>query len=182
MGTSCSKDGSGDGGALGARVGDVVEAGGRLDWTMETKDGPLTLSDMLAAGKCVVVFFYPKDETYGCTMEACAFRDRYEAFCKLGAEVVGVSNDKDHTAFAKNHRLTYPLASDVGGQVRRQWGLTQFDVLGGLIKGRATYVIAPSGRIEQVFNSAIDFEGHMKESLDTVERIMAQSQGETVEA
>ena len=97
-------------------------------------------------------YFYPKDDTCGCTAEACAFRDSYEVFTDAGAEVIGVSSDSTgkHAAFADKHELPFTLLSDEGGQVRKRYGVP---AVFGLLFGRVTYVIDRRGMVRHVFNS-----------------------------
>ena len=110
------------------------------------QDGlPFTLQSLLGTA-AVVLDFYPKDDTPGCTAEACSFRHAYEDFKEAGAEAVGVSSDSagDHQAFADKHRLPFTLVSDVGGKVRKLYGVP--GNLLGLVPGRVTYVIPRPGR------------------------------------
>jgi peroxiredoxin Q/BCP len=113
----------------------------------------------------VVLYFYPKDDTPGCTKEACGFRDQYEDFVRLGAEVVGVSSDSSasHQRFAAKHRLPFTLLADEGGTVRRLYGVPAN--LGGLIPGRVTFVIDREGIVRHVLNSQLDAKRHVAESL-----------------
>jgi len=111
-----------------------------------------------------VLFFYPKDDTPGCTKEACAFRDDYEEFGKLDAEVVGISSDsvESHRSFARKHRLPFTLLSDEGGKVRKLYGVS--NTL-GLFPGRVTYVIDEQGVIKHVFSSQLGTKRHVEEAL-----------------
>ena len=99
-------------------------------------------------GKSVVVYFYPKDETPGCTKEACAFRDAWESLAKRNVVLLGVSSDsaESHRAFAEHHRLPFLLLSDGDGRVAQAFGVPR--VLG--FTARQTFVIAPDGRIAHV--------------------------------
>jgi peroxiredoxin Q/BCP len=126
-------------------------------------------SDQLA-GKALVLFFYPKDDTPGCTMEACAFRDSYADLQALGAEVWGVSGDDagSHQRFASRHNLPYPLLADRGNQLRRAFGVPA--VL-GLLPGRVTYVIDADGVIRHVFNNLLDGPAHRREALEALRRL-----------
>jgi peroxiredoxin Q/BCP len=126
-------------------------------------------SDQLA-GKALVLFFYPKDDTPGCTMEACAFRDSYADLQALGAEVWGVSGDDagSHQRFASRHNLPYPLLVDRGNQLRRAFGVPA--VL-GLLPGRVTYVIDADGLIRHVFNNLLDGPAHRREALEALRRL-----------
>ncbi len=120
--------------------------------------------------KPVVLFFYPKDNTPGCTAEACAFRDSYEVFRDAGAEVLGISSDgeKSHLAFAQKHRLPYTLLSDRLGSVRKLFGVPKTM---GILPGRVTYVIDTDGKIKHRFNSQFNFGKHIDEALKTVKRL-----------
>ena len=126
-------------------------------------------SDQLA-GKALVLFFSPKDDTPGCTMEACAFRDSYADLQALGAEVWGVSGDDagSHQRFASRHNLPYPLLVDRGNQLRRAFGVPA--VL-GLLPGRVTYVIDADGVIRHVFNNLLDGPAHRREALEALRRL-----------
>ena len=102
------------------RVGDVAP-----DFTLPDQTGaPVALHDLLG-GKTLVVYFYPKDQTPGCTIEARAFRDSYDAFTSADAEVIGVSSDSAdrHAGFASKHRLPFTLLADQGGRVRKAYGV-----------------------------------------------------------
>jgi peroxiredoxin Q/BCP len=129
--------------------------------------GPLQLRDKI--GKPLVVYFYPKDETYGCTKEACAFRDSYEDFVGAGAEVIGISRDDaaSHASFKANHRLPFTLLSDPGGKVAQAWGVQGRMGLGG----RVTYVFDKSGVVRHRFDSVIRFGKHVDEALEVVKRL-----------
>lgn len=126
-------------------------------------DFPL-LQDLLAKGP-VVLYFYPKDETAGCTAEACSFRDAYEDFKRAGAEVVGVSSDSDasHASFKQNHRLPFILISDEGGELRKRFGVPRSFL--GLVDGRVTYVIDRTGVVRHKFNSQVQPQKHVREAL-----------------
>ena len=120
----------------------------------------------------VVLYFYPKDETPGCTAEACAFRDNYEDFVDAGAVVIGVSQDseKSHKAFAENHRLPFLLISDQDKALRKAYGVPNNL---GFIPGRVTYVIDREGKIQHVFNSQINAKKHVTEALEVLKRFSA---------
>lgn len=117
--------------------------------------------------KTVVLYFYPKDNSPGCTKEACAFRDNYEQFKDAGAEVLGVSSDslESHGLFTIKLGLPFKLLSDEGGRIRKQYGVPSSL---GMIPGRVTYVIDKGGIVRYIFNSQIDAEKHMRESLRIV--------------
>ncbi|MCC6624360.1 MAG: peroxiredoxin [Deltaproteobacteria bacterium] len=128
-----------------------------------------TLSELWAKGP-VVLYFYPKDETLGCTAEACAFRDRYQTFTDAGAEVVGVSRDgvASHAAFASHHRLPFVLLADTDGAIEKAYGV---QATFGFIKGRVTFVIDRQGIVRLVFDSKLRPTAHIGEALDVVMRL-----------
>jgi peroxiredoxin Q/BCP len=144
------------------------------DFTLPSNSGEeVTLHDRIGE-KAVVLYFYPKDETSGCTAEACAFRDSYEAFTDLGAEVIGVSSDsvERHVAFAGKNSLPFTLLSDEGGKVRKLYGVPSTLVV---LPGRVTYVIDRSGTVQHTFNSMMNFGGHVTEALEAVRRLQAEN-------
>jgi peroxiredoxin Q/BCP len=132
---------------------------------------PVPLRSFL--GTPLVVYFYPKDETPGCTAEACAFRDAYEAFVEAGATVVGISGDSptSHEAFARRHGLPFLLLSDPDGSVRRAFGVGRTL---GILPGRVTFVADARGVVRHVFSSQIAATRHVREALAVVERLRAE--------
>ncbi|XP_074280805.1 peroxiredoxin Q, chloroplastic [Silene latifolia] len=116
-------------------------------------------------GKPVIVYFYPADETPGCTKQACAFRDSYEKFKKAGAEVVGISGDDvtSHKSFKQKYKLPFTLLSDEGNRVRKEWGVPS-DLFGAL-PGRQTYVLDRNGVVRLVYNNQFQPEKHIDETL-----------------
>lgn len=139
-------------------IGDTAPDFVRMD-----QDGePVQLAGL--RGRKVVLYFYPKDETPGCTVEACAFRDEYEAFVNEGAVVIGASADnlESHRAFADQHRLPFHLISDESGELRR---LYQVRRSLGIMAGRETFVIDREGVIRHVFRSQLYLKKHVREAL-----------------
>lgn len=122
-------------------------------------------------GKPIVVYFYPADETPGCTKQACAFRDSYEKFKKAGAVVVGISGDdpSSHKAFASKYKLPFTLLSDEGNKVRKEWGVPG-DFFGSL-PGRETYVIDKNGVVQLVYNNQFQPEKHIDETLKILQSL-----------
>jgi thioredoxin-dependent peroxiredoxin len=122
------------------------------------------------AGRPLILYFYPKDDTPGCTKEACSFRDQYEAFKEAGAEVIGVSSDSEasHGKFAQKHRLPFVLVADKGGQLRKRYGVPSTL---GLLPGRVTYVIDRGGVVRHVFNSQLQATRHVDEALAVLQRL-----------
>lgn len=126
-------------------------------------------------GKPVVVYFYPKDMTPGCTQESCDFRDDYSAFKRAGAVVLGVSKDpvESHKKFKEKHSLPFPLLADVDGKMCEAYGVWQEKSLyGRKFMGivRTTVVIGPDGKIAKIFPK-VKVKGHVAEVLDVVKRI-----------
>ncbi|TVR39371.1 MAG: peroxiredoxin [Cryomorphaceae bacterium] len=134
------------------------------DFTLKNAQGEeVRLYNLLSRGD-VVLYFYPKDETRGCTAQACAFRDSYEEFKDAGAEVVGVSSDgeQDHAGFANNHRLPFILLSDPNKEVRKLYEVPNSLLF---IPGRVTYVIGTDQKIRMAFNSMFKPEEHIQQAL-----------------
>jgi thioredoxin-dependent peroxiredoxin len=154
--------------ARGVQVGDKAP-----DFALPSQSGDqVRLSDRLGE-RVVVLYFYPKDNTRGCTAEACAFRDSHEVFTDAGAEVIGISSDSadKHAAFAGQHKLPFTLVSDAGGQVRKSYGVPS--VL-GMLPGRVTYVIDRTGTVRHVFNSMTNIGGHVSDALTVVRQLQAE--------
>jgi thioredoxin-dependent peroxiredoxin len=141
------------------KVGDVAP-----DFTLPSQTGESVSLNNVLCQKAVVLYFYPKDDTPGCTAESCAFRDSYTAFQDAGAEVIGVSSDTSasHQQFAAKYQLPFILLSDAGGAVRKQYGVP---ATLGLLPGRVTYVIDKTGVVRHIFNSQFNFKGHVDEAL-----------------
>jgi thioredoxin-dependent peroxiredoxin len=113
----------------------------------------------------LVIFFYPKDDTPGCTKEACTFRDMYMDFTDAGAEIIGISSDsrKSHSEFSAKHKLPYSILSDENQEVQHLFGVPRN--LLGLLPGRVTYVIDKQGIVRYIFNSQTQAEKHARESI-----------------
>jgi peroxiredoxin Q/BCP len=155
--------------ARSVQVGDKAP-----DFTLPSQAGePVRLSDRLGEHS-VVLYFYPKDETSGCTAEACAFRDSYEVFADAGAEVIGVSSDSvdRHAGFADHHKLPFTLLSDQGGAVRKSYGVP---ATLGVLPGRVTYVIDRSGTVRHVFNSMTSISRHIDDALTVVKKLQDET-------
>ena len=134
------------------------------DFTLPSQMGDnVTLFEYFGK-KNVVLYFYPKDETRGCTREACEFRDQYDVFTSLGAEVLGVSSDtlESHKSFATHYGLPFLLLSDEKGEVRKLYGVPSSM---GILPGRVTYIIDKKGVVRHIFNSQFQPEKHIKEAL-----------------
>jgi thioredoxin-dependent peroxiredoxin len=155
---------------LTVKVGDKAP-----DFTLPSQMGDdLTLSEFLGK-KNIVLYFYPKDETLGCTREACTFRDSYEELTNLGAEVLGVSGQSvaSHKSFATHYGLPFILLSDVGNKVRELYGVPSSM---GLIPGRVTYIIDKKGVVRHIFNSQTQTERHVEEAKTTLKELEKESE------
>jgi thioredoxin-dependent peroxiredoxin len=154
--------------ARGVQVGDKAP-----DFTLPSQSGePVRLYDRLGE-RAVVLYFYPKDNTPGCTAEARAFRDSYEVFTNAGAEVIGVSSDSvaRHVGFTDQHKLPFTLLSDQGGRVRKSYGVP---ATLGVVPGRVTYVIDRGGTVRHVFSSMTHIDQHVSEALEVVRQLQAE--------
>jgi len=143
----------------------MVEPGSPApSFRLQTSTGAYVSLEDFHGKKNVVVYFYPKDFTKGCTAEACEFRDSYEEFKNLGAEVIGISNDsqKSHEAFASEHKLPFILLSDANGSVRKSYGVKKTF---GLVPGRVSFVIDKNGIVRHVFSSQSRATAHVSEAL-----------------
>lgn len=143
-------------------VGDVAP-----DFTLLDQRGRSVRLHELTATKNVALYFYPKDATPGCTIEARSFRDAYTEFAAADTEVVGVSSDsvKSHERFAANERLPFLLLSDRDGTVRNLYGVERTL---GVLPGRVTYVIGRGGVVLHVYNSQLRVTRHSREALQAV--------------
>lgn len=127
-------------------------------------------SQTLVGIKPIVVYFYPKDNTPGCTAQACSFRDQYEDFKDLGAEVIGISGDSvaSHQEFTNHYKLPFILLSDPDKKIRKLFGVaTQ---LFGLVPGRVTYVADKNGVIQMIFDSMLAAK-HIPKALKTIKEL-----------
>ena len=148
--------------------GDMTITAGQTvpEFSLPDQDGTTVTSAQLRGG-WAVVYFYPKDDTPGCTAESCSFRDNFEAFSDVGAKVIGISSDsvESHKAFAQKHNLPFTLLADTDGTVRKQFGVGRTL---GLLPGRVTYVIDPEGIVQKVFSSQFKPKKHIDEALTTI--------------
>ena len=132
---------------------------------LKNQHGQLFSIDSVLGKKNLVIYFYPKDDSPGCTKEACSFRDQFEVFADADAMIIGISAQsvESHLEFAEKHRLNYTLLSDKGNKVRKLFGVP--GNFFGLIPGRVTYVINKEGKVAYMFNSQIQAEKHVDEAL-----------------
>jgi peroxiredoxin Q/BCP len=142
------------------------------DFTKEAQTGETVSLANYRGKQTVVLYFYPADNTPGCTTEACSFRDSYEGFVAAGAVVIGVSGDslESHRQFASAKKLPFLLISDADGALRKAYGVP---TTLWLLPGRVTYVIDKSGIVRHVFNSQIFAGKHVTEALQIVRQLNA---------
>ena len=152
---------------MALKVGDKIP-----NFSTKDSDGNLFDSSSVVGRKPVVFYFYPKDNTPGCTAQACSFRDQYEDFKDLGAEVIGISSDSiaSHEKFAKQYKLPFILLSDNDKKIRNLFGVKPG--LFGLIPGRVTYVVDKEGVIQMIFDSLVA-TSHITKALEKVKKIVS---------
>lgn len=150
------------------QIGDVAP-----QFSLKTGDGDVFSLADLKGKKALVLYFYPKDDTPGCTAEACSFRDQYEDFKDLGAEVIGISSDSEasHQKFTQKHRLPFPLLADTDGKVRKLYEVPR--ALLGLLPGRVTFVIDKNGVLQYIFNSLSGATDHVSNAKKVLQGLPA---------
>ena len=129
----------------------------------------INLADFIGK-KNLVVFFYPKDESYGCTKESCSFRDSYDDFKDAGAEVIGISSDDaaSHRSFASHHKLPFILLSDQGSKVAARYGVKRSM---GILPGRVTFVIDKEGMVRMNYSSQVNMQKHIDEAVNLIKTL-----------
>jgi peroxiredoxin Q/BCP len=134
-------------------------------FTLPDQNGTLFNIDSVRGKKNLVIYFYPKDDSPGCTAQACSFRDQYEDFKEADAVIIGISSQsvESHKKFAMKHRLSFTLLSDKGNKIRQQFGVPTN--LLGLLPGRVTYVADKTGKVIYIFNSQLQATKHVEEAL-----------------
>ena len=147
---------------MGLKVGDRIP-----QFTLKDQDGnPFDVSNYIGQ-KHLVIFFYPKDNTPGCTKEVCSFRDSFEEFTDRGAMVIGISGDSEnsHRRFASKYKLPFTLLADRQNKVRKLFKVE--GNLFNLLPGRETYVVDKTGKVVMAFNS-INAASHMRKALNAL--------------
>lgn len=149
---------------MGLNIGDKIP-----DFRLTDQNGETFDINSVKGKSTLVIYFYPKNFTPGCTKEACSFRDHYEDFLKFGAQVIGISSDskKSHRQFAEKHQLPFTLLSDPNGIVKRKFRVK--NNLFGLIPGRETFVVNKEGIVIFTFNS-MNAQQHIKEALKVIKQ------------
>ena len=145
------------------KIGDQIPS-----FSLKDQNGNIRTSNKMC--KSLVLFFYPKDDTPGCTIEACGFRDKYDLFKILGAEVWGISNGsiQSHLGFANKNKLQYPLLCDRNNILRKKFGVPKKL---GLIEGRVTYIINSDGIIIHIFEDLLNGPAHIKEAIKALKKL-----------
>ncbi len=145
------------------KIGDQIPS-----FSLKDQNGNIRTSNKIC--KSLVLFFYPKDDTPGCTIEACGFRDKYDLFKILGAEVWGISNGsiQSHLGFANKNKLQYPLLCDRNNILRKKFGVPKKL---GLIEGRVTYIINSDGIIIHIFEDLLNGPAHIKEAIKALKKL-----------
>jgi peroxiredoxin Q/BCP len=141
-------------------VGSVVP-----QFTLPDQDGNLFSVNSVIGKKTLVIYFYPKDDSPGCTKEACSFRDSFEVFNEADAMIIGISGQsvESHKKFAEKYRLSFTLLSDEGDKVRKLFGVPVNFL--GLVPGRVTYIVDKSGKVIYIFDSQVQATKHVDEAL-----------------
>ncbi len=151
---------------MALKVGDKIP-----NFSAYDTNGTLFESQFFIGKKPLVIYFYPKDDTLGCTAQACGFRDAYEDFKELGAEVIGISSDSvaSHQKFSTRNKLPSILLSDENKKIRNIFGVPQAFL--GLAPGRVTYVTDKSGVIKMIFDNSMMPTKHISKALASLKKI-----------
>ena len=148
------------------KVGDKLPLFGAKD-----QNGNDFYIESMLGEKVLVIYFYPKDNTPGCTKQACFLRDQYEDFKSVGAEVIGISSDSvsTHKKFASKYDLPFILLSDGDKSLRKIFGVKSN--IFGLLPGRVTYVVDKKGIIQMVFND-MNASNHLEKTVEKVKSLI----------
>ena len=148
------------------KVGSTIPA-----FTLPDQNGKMFDINSVLGKKNLVIYFYPKDDSPGCTAQACSFRDQFEVFTEADAVIIGISSQSvtSHKAFAEKHRLSFTLLSDEGNKIRKKFGVPTN--LLGLLPGRVTYVADKTGKVIYTFNSQLQTEKHVDEALRVLKKL-----------
>ena len=144
-----------------------IQIGDSLPNFKAFKQDGTTFTSQHIQNKPVVIYFYPKDNTPGCTTQACSFRDAYQDFQDLGAEVIGVSGDsvRSHQSFQAKYKLPFVLLSDANRKLRKLFGVPT--ALFGFLPGRVTYVFGANGICIYIFDS-LSAKSHISKALQAL--------------
>jgi len=151
---------------------EVLKKGDKVpDFELKNQNGELFKVSDYVGKKNLVIYFYPKDDTPGCTKEACKFRDEFEDFTDLDAMVIGISGDnpESHTKFIEKYNLPFTLLSDENDEVRKAFGVKGKFM--NMIPGRVSFVVDKDGIIQYVFDSMSNAEQHVSEAKAILEKL-----------
>lgn len=153
------------------KMNKIITGSSIPSFTLPDQNGNLFDINSVLGKKNLVVYFYPKDDSPGCTKEACSFRDQFEVFKEANAVIIGISGQsvESHKEFADKYRLSFTLLSDEGDKLRKQFGVPTN--LLGLLPGRVTYIADKTGKVVYVFNSQMQAEKHVNEALRILESL-----------
>jgi thioredoxin-dependent peroxiredoxin len=148
------------------QIGDMIP-----EFILPDQNGRMFDIKNVLGSKKLVIYFYPKDDSPGCTKEACYFRDLFEVFKEADAVIIGISGQsvESHKKFAEKHRLSFTLLSDTGNMIRKLFGVPTNAF--GILPGRVTYVADRSGKVAYMFNSQIQAERHVDEALKILKEL-----------
>jgi thioredoxin-dependent peroxiredoxin len=148
------------------QIGDLIP-----EFTLPDQEGKMFDIKNVLGSKKLVIYFYPKDDSPGCTKEACYFRDLFEVFKEADAVIIGISGQsvESHKKFAQKHRLSFTLLSDKGNNLRKLFGVPTNAF--GILPGRVTYVADKSGKVAYIFNSQVQAERHVDEALKILKEL-----------
>ena len=148
------------------RTGDKIP-----DFMLPDQDGNDFHMHKIVGKKNLVIYFYPKDESVACTMEACKFRDYFEDFINFDCDVIGISGDsiESHQRFSRNLGLPFVLLSDQNNNIRTKFGVPKD--LFGLIPGRVSYIVDKNGVVQHVVNSQLNIKKHVNEAISSLKKI-----------
>ena len=139
-------------------------------FTLPDQNGKLiNLNDFIGKTN-LVLYFYPKDESYGCTKEACSFRDNYKDFKEAGAEVIGISADDEtsHRAFAADYELPFLLLSDKDRKIANLYGVGKTL---RILPGRVTFIIDKQGIIRGIYSSQTSYQKHVEKAFEVLRKM-----------
>ncbi|MBN2173281.1 MAG: peroxiredoxin [Bacteroidales bacterium] len=149
-----------------------MKAGSTIpSFTLPDQNGKPFSIDSVLGKKNLVLYFYPKDDSPGCTKQACSFRDQFEVFADADALVIGISGQsvESHKEFADKYNLPFTMLSDEGDKLRKQFGVPVNFL--GLIPGRVTYIADKSGKVVYIFNSQTRAAQHVDEALKILKEL-----------
>lgn len=149
----------------------VVVGSSVPEFSLLDQHGGVFDMNVVMGKKNLVIFFYPQDDSPGCTKEACYFRDQFEIFREADAMIIGISGQsvESHRKFAEKYHLSYTLLSDAGNHIRHLFGVPTN--LFGMLPGRVSYVVDKTGKVVFIFNSQLNVTRHVEEALAILKKL-----------